>query len=54
MITCPDCEGAVTPPADVRLSEILECGECRVELEVVSLDPLLVALAPEIEEDWGE
>lgn len=54
MISCPDCEAAVALPAGVRLSEILECAECRVELEVVSLEPVLVALAPEIEEDWGE
>lgn len=54
MISCPDCEAAVSLPDGVRLSEVFECVECRVELEVVALDPVLVALAPEIEEDWGE
>jgi alpha-aminoadipate/glutamate carrier protein LysW len=54
VICCPDCEAGVSLPANPRLNEILECGECRVELEVVSLEPVMVALAPEIEEDWGE
>jgi len=44
----------VTLPANPALNEILECAECRIELEVVSLEPVMVALAPEIEEDWGE
>jgi alpha-aminoadipate carrier protein LysW len=30
------------------------CPECTVALEVVGLDPLVLALAPEVEEDWGE
>lgn len=54
MITCPECESDVTAPEAPRLSEILECGDCRSELEVVALEPMMVALAPEIEEDWGE
>jgi alpha-aminoadipate carrier protein LysW len=35
-------------------SEIVQCGECDVELEVVGLAPLTLELAPEEEEDWGE
>lgn len=34
--------------------EILTCGECGTELEVLSLDPIQLALAPETDEDWGE
>ncbi|WP_332836531.1 hypothetical protein [Streptomyces sp. QHH-9511] len=30
----------------VRLNEILECGGCRSELEIVALDPMVLALAP--------
>lgn len=52
--TCPECEGAVTLTEPVRLSEIAHCPDCSGELEVVSLDPVRLALAPEIEEDWGE
>ncbi|MFG2003639.1 lysine biosynthesis protein LysW [Spirillospora sp. NPDC048911] len=52
--TCPECEGAVALAEPVRLSEIAECPDCSTELEVVQLDPVALALAPEIEEDWGE
>lgn len=54
MISCPECDGAVEPGADAHVHEIVECPECRSELEVISIQPLLLALAPEIEEDWGE
>jgi alpha-aminoadipate carrier protein LysW len=39
---------------DVELCEIVECADCRGEWEVVAVDPLTLARAPEIEEDWGE
>ena len=44
------------PEVDVDLEEgeILLCESCGVELEVISGDPLELALAPEEEEDWGE
>jgi alpha-aminoadipate carrier protein LysW len=54
MLNCPECTGAVTVPEFPRVSETVECGECHVELEILALDPVMVALAPEIEEDWGE
>ena len=53
MVNCPECDGEVQISGP-RLNEIVECGDCRSELEVVSLQPLLLALAPEVEEDWGE
>jgi alpha-aminoadipate/glutamate carrier protein LysW len=37
-----------------QVSEIVECSECSVELEVLAAEPLTLALAPEVEEDWGE
>ncbi|MGH3158505.1 MAG: lysine biosynthesis protein LysW [Streptosporangiaceae bacterium] len=54
MSNCPVCEVQVAMPATPRLSEILECEDCRSELEIVAVDPLLLAVAPEVEEDWGE
>ncbi|MFF5261714.1 lysine biosynthesis protein LysW [Actinomadura viridis] len=53
-VACPECDSGVAAEDTLRVHEIIECAECSSELEVVSLDPLLVALAPEIEEDWGE
>lgn len=51
---CPECAADVRLPADVVEAEIVQCAECNVELEVISLDPLTLDLAPEEEEDWGE
>jgi alpha-aminoadipate carrier protein LysW len=53
LITCPECTSPITLVAP-RLSEILECGDCRSELEVLAVNPIMVGLAPEVEEDWGE
>ncbi|MET9853386.1 lysine biosynthesis protein LysW [Streptomyces sp. NPDC006450] len=51
---CPECEGGVQVSAEVRSGEIVECPDCAAELEVVGVAPVLLALAPEAEEDWGE
>jgi alpha-aminoadipate/glutamate carrier protein LysW len=51
---CPCCETELAVPSDSMLSEILVCNECQSELELISVDPIEVVLAPEIEEDWGE
>ena len=50
---CPECEGALTLQ-DPMVGEILPCAYCGAELEVISLEPLHLELAPEEEEDWGE
>jgi alpha-aminoadipate/glutamate carrier protein LysW len=52
-MNCPEC-GATLVIEDVIEGEIVPCAECGVELEVLSVQPLELALAPEIEEDWGE
>jgi len=51
---CPECEAEVTIPAGAMLSELISCKECGAELEIISLNPPQVDLAPETEEDWGE
>ena len=51
---CPECASPVSVPADVIPSEIVQCGDCALDLEVVGLQPLSLALAPEEEEGWGE
>jgi alpha-aminoadipate carrier protein LysW len=50
---CPECEGDLTLD-DPMVGEILPCAFCGVDLEVTSLDPLQLEMAPEVEEDWGE
>ena len=51
---CPECAADVDLLDDVMEGEIVQCGECGLELEVVNLAPPTLALAPEEEEDWGE
>ncbi len=52
--SCPECAHEVSFAEPPRPSEIVECADCHSELEVITLDPLVLALAPEVEEDWGE
>lgn len=54
MTNCPECAGEIELAADVELNEILVCGDCGVDLEVTSLSPPVLELAPMEEEDWGE
>lgn len=54
MAECPMCGAGLTIPDGARTSEIVACVECATELEILSLDPAELALAPEVEEDWGE
>ena len=54
IVQCVVCEGDVMLPAEVMEGELLTCPDCGTELEVVSLNPLTVAEAPEVQEDWGE
>ncbi len=53
-VECPECGGSVELDDDVISGEIIECPDCAVELEVVSIEPLKVEVAPEEDEDWGE
>ena len=53
MAECPECAGQIEL-ADVVEGEIVQCGDCGAELEVVSLDPVTLELAPEDDEEWGE
>lgn len=51
---CPECAAAVTLPANVMQNELLPCPGCGTELEVLSLNPVTLDYAPQVEEDWGE
>lgn len=53
-VECPECGALITLAKPPLNGEIIRCPDCGAELEVVSIDPLVVELAPEVEEDWGE
>ena len=52
--SCPECAADIKLADDTLQGEIIQCPDCGVELEVRSLNPLQLQLAPEEEEDWGE
>ncbi|MGP1347341.1 MAG: hypothetical protein ACTS3F_11825, partial [Phycisphaerales bacterium] len=51
---CPECGGVVSFARAPRRFEVCRCAGCGAELEVTGVSPLVLAVAPEIEEDWGE
>lgn len=50
---CAEC-GAPVALEKPELGELVVCGACGAELEVVGLNPLQLEPAPEEAEDWGE
>lgn len=54
MSVCPECNAEVAIADTAQAGEIVVCPDCQAELEIVGVDPIELALAPEIEEDWGE
>ena len=53
-VECPECAAEFTLEAGVEEGEIIVCPECGVDLEVTSVAPVAVELAPMEQEDWGE
>ncbi|MEI7657160.1 MAG: lysine biosynthesis protein LysW [Phycisphaerae bacterium] len=51
---CPECDAAVPFTRVPLRGEVVRCPDCTAELEVRQIDPLTLALAPQVEEDWGE
>jgi alpha-aminoadipate carrier protein LysW len=54
MANCPECGAELSLHDDVETGEIIDCGTCGSELEVVDTEPVVLETAPELEEDWGE
>jgi len=52
--TCPECDAEFELGSDTEINEIVVCPDCAVDLEVTSLEPATVELAPMEAEDWGE
>jgi alpha-aminoadipate carrier protein LysW len=51
--TCPECEAEITL-SNVLRGEIVQCPDCGADLEVTSVNPIVLELAPMEQEDWGE
>ena len=44
---CRECGAAIDVAEDVMQGEILACGDCGAELEVVSVEPLATRAGPD-------
>jgi alpha-aminoadipate/glutamate carrier protein LysW len=53
-VSCPECEAEISLESGTEVGEIIVCSDCGVDLEVTSLEPASVELAPMEAEDWGE
>jgi len=53
MSICPECEAEIHLENPMR-GEIVSCPDCGAELEVTSISPITLELAPMAEEDYGE
>jgi len=42
MTTCPDCDAPIEQRKKMRVGQFIECPECGVALEVISVDPFEV------------
>ncbi len=54
MAECPICGAEVALDSNTVKGELIECADCGIELEVISVKPFKVDEAPMEEEDWGE
>ena len=54
MTECPICGAEVTLDSGTVKGELIECSDCGIDLEVISVKPFRVDEAPLEEEDWGE
>ena len=53
-VSCPESAAEITLAENTEVREILVCPDCGVDLEVTSLEPATIQLAPMEQEDWGE
>lgn len=53
-VSCTECAADIALDNGTELNEIIVCPDCGVDLEIISLDPAKVEMAPMEEEDWGE
>jgi alpha-aminoadipate carrier protein LysW len=54
MALCIECEAEIPLDAATEVGEIIQCPDCGLDLEVLSVQPPELTRAPEEEEDWGE
>jgi alpha-aminoadipate/glutamate carrier protein LysW len=53
-VSCPECAAEIMLAQTTEVGEIIVCPDCGVDLEVISIKPAKIQLAPMEQEDWGE
>ena len=53
-VSCIECAAEIVWAENTEVGEIIVCPDCGVDLEVTSLEPATIQLAPMEQEDWGE
>ncbi len=53
-VSCPECEHDIPVNRDWQEEDELVCPNCSCDLQVVSLDPVMIDFAPEDESGWDE
>jgi len=51
---CPVCKAQVEIAANVFAGELVICGNCGSELELLEKDPVKLAANPSAVEDWAD
>jgi alpha-aminoadipate carrier protein LysW len=51
---CPECGGTITFKSSPELHQLVTCSDCGADLDVATLNPKELELAPDEAEDWGE
>ena len=51
---CPVCKAEVEIAANVFTGELVICGNCGTELELLEKDPVKLAADPSAVEDWAD
>ena len=53
-VSCIECAADIDLAENTEVGEIIVCPDCGADLELMSLNPSRVELAPMEQEDWGE
>ena len=54
IVPCPECDHGITVKVDWREGDLFPCPNCDAGLQVISLDPLVVDFAAEVDDDWED
>ncbi len=54
IVHCPECEHSIPLNVDWQEDDTFVCPNCSADIQVVSVDPLMVDFAPEVEENWKD